>query len=741
MCRQVLLRSRVVDKIAPFSSRAMPRPPCDVFINHRGIDTKRSVAGLLYHHLNRLKLRPFLDSKNMKPGDKLYEKIDTAICNCKVGVAVFSPRYCESYFCLHELALLMESRKRVIPIFCDVKPSELRVKNNGWFCPAKQIERFSWALEEAKYTVGLTFDSSTGIQAKKKGRFLGGSSKFEERQILKDITGAVCPGELLAILGPSGSGKTTLLTALGGRLSGHVEGIISYNGESFSNSMRRRTGFVIQDSILYPHLTVTETLVYTALLRLPNSITKQEKIEQALVVIEQLGLTQCKNSLIGGQHLRGISGGERKRVCIGEELLINPSLLLLDEPTSGLDSTMASRIVFMLWKMSRSGRTIVMSIHQPSSRLFYMFEKILLLSEGHSLYFGKGESVMDYFSSIGYAPSIAMNPSDFLLDLANGVYSGKEGEGIALKQTLISAYENNLLLHLKAQLHSIACECQHGFEDGIFDQWSTTWWQQFEVLLQRSLKERRFESFRGVKIAQIIIVSTLVSLLWCRSYYIEDQVGLLFFYSSFWGFFPLYKAIWTFPKERLMLTKERSSHMYRLSSYFLARIVSDLPMEIALPTMFLTITYWITILRPTFANFLFALSIILFNVFVAQGLGLAIGALVMDTPTANTLGSVLMMASNLAGGYFTSNVPEFMSWVKYFSLIHHTYLLLVRSQFKPDQTYTCGANMSCLAGDIPRIKVMESERSEISVMALAIMFIGFRLVAYLALRNVGVVHK
>ncbi|KAK2969846.1 hypothetical protein RJ640_030155 [Escallonia rubra] len=135
--------------------------PCDVFINHRGIDTKRNVAGLLNNQLASLRLRPFLDSKNMKPGDKLFDHIDAAIRGCKVGVAVFSPRYCESYFCLHELALIMETKKKVIPIFCDVKPSELRVKGNG-SCLAKDLRRFRWALEEAKYTVGLDFDSSRG---------------------------------------------------------------------------------------------------------------------------------------------------------------------------------------------------------------------------------------------------------------------------------------------------------------------------------------------------------------------------------------------------------------------------------------------------------------------------------------------------------------------------------------------------------------------------------------------------
>lgn len=116
---------------------------------------------MLYDQLFRLNLRPFLDSKNMKPGDKLFENIDRAIRECKIGVTVFSPRYCDSYFCLHELALLMESKKKIIPIFCDVKPSELRVLGTG-NVPEMQVKRFEAALEEAKFTVGVTFDSIKG---------------------------------------------------------------------------------------------------------------------------------------------------------------------------------------------------------------------------------------------------------------------------------------------------------------------------------------------------------------------------------------------------------------------------------------------------------------------------------------------------------------------------------------------------------------------------------------------------
>ncbi|XP_051128575.1 TIR-only protein, partial [Andrographis paniculata] len=145
-------------------SKPRRRGACEVFVNHRGIDTKRHVAGLLHHHLGGAGVRAFLDSKSMKPGDKLFDKIHVAIGECKVGVAVFSPMYCESYFCLHELSLMVQARKRLVPIFCDVKPSELRVKDHygGAACTAEDLRRFRSALEQAKYTVGLTFDTLQG---------------------------------------------------------------------------------------------------------------------------------------------------------------------------------------------------------------------------------------------------------------------------------------------------------------------------------------------------------------------------------------------------------------------------------------------------------------------------------------------------------------------------------------------------------------------------------------------------
>ncbi|KAJ9567855.1 hypothetical protein OSB04_003821 [Centaurea solstitialis] len=503
--------------------------------------------------------------------------------------------------------------------------------------------------------------------------------------------------------------------------------------------MKRNTGFVTQDDVLYPHLTVIETLVFTALLRLPNTLTTHEKVMHAEAVVNQLGLTRCKNSIVGSPYLRGVSGGERKRVSIGQEMLINPCLLFLDEPTSGLDSTTAQRIVSTLWELAKGGRTVVMTIHQPSSRLFYMFHKVLLLSEGNPLFFGKGSEVMEYFQSIGFSPSVAMNPSDFLLDLANGISSDDSNheDQNAVKQRLVSAYKSNLGTKVEAlEVHDHLNDVSNDKES---DRWTTTWLQQFTVLLRRGLKERRHESFDVLKISQVFVIAFLCGLLWWQSdiSHLQDQTGLLFFYAGFWGFFPLFQAIFTFPQERDMLAKERASGMYRLSSYFVSRTMGDLPMELVLPTCFCIITYWMAGLRPDLGSFLYALTTLLLCVLVSQALGLALGALVMDLKSATTLGSVIMLSFMLAGGYYVQNVPPFISWIKYISISQHTYKLLVGSQYKHGQTYQCG-DRTCLVEDFPAIKSIGLDDQALSFVALGIMLVFYRVVAYLALMRVGV---
>ncbi|KAH6759393.1 ATP-binding cassette family G25 [Perilla frutescens var. frutescens] len=244
-----------------------------------------------------------------------------------------------------------------------------------------------------------------------------------ERTILNGITGTAAPGRVLAILGPSGSGKSTLLNALAGRLHhGHgLAGTVHFNNRKMTKHVMKKTGFVAQDDVLYPHLTVRETLVFCSLLRLPSSVSRDEKVAVADAVISELGLSKCENTIIGNSFVRGVSGGERKRVSIAHEMLVDPSLLILDEPTSGLDSTAAYRLVAAMGGLAARGKTVVMSVHQPSSRAYQMFDDLLVLSEGRCIYSGKRGDAAAYFDGVGFSPAFPMNPADFLLDLANGV--------------------------------------------------------------------------------------------------------------------------------------------------------------------------------------------------------------------------------------------------------------------------------------------------------------------------------
>ncbi|KAI3696831.1 hypothetical protein L6452_29410 [Arctium lappa] len=581
----------------------------------------------------------------------------------------------------------------------------------------------------------------------------GMTTSTEEKDILNGISGAVNPGEVLALMGPSGSGKTTLLSLLGGRLTvPSTGGSITYNDQQYSKFLKSRIGFVTQDDVLFPHLTVKETLTYAALLRLPKTLTKQEKEKRAADVIRELGLERCQDTMIGGSFVRGVSGGERKRVCIGNEIIINPSVLFLDEPTSGLDSTTALRIIELLQDIAETEKTVVTTIHQPSSRLFHKFDKLILLGKGSLLYFGKASEAMVYFSSIGCSPMIAMNPAEFLLDLANGnmnevsvpseladrvqlgnsqreTKNGKPTPAV-VHDYLVEAYETRVAEETKKEL-MISTPLDEEIKSSVQTmkrEWGASWREQYSILFWRGLKERQHDYFSWLRITQVLVTAVILGLLWWQSSVhspkeLDDQAGLLFFIAVFWAFFPVFTAIFTFPQERAMLNKERAADMYRLSAYFMARTTSDLPLDLFLPMLFLVVVYFMAGLRQTVDSFFLTMIIVFLCIVAAQGLGLAIGATLTDLKRATTLASVTVMAFMLAGGYFVKDVPIFISWLRYLSFNYHTYRLLLKVQYETISPVIDGIRL-------------DSGLKEAT--ALGIMVFGYRLLAYFSLRRMKV---
>lgn len=183
-----------------------------------------------------------------------------------------------------------------------------------------------------------------------------------------------------------------------------------------------------------------------------------------------------------------------------------------------------------------------------------------------------------------------------------------------------------------------------------------------------------------------------------------------------------------------MLIKERSSGMYRLSSYYFARTVGDLPMELVLPTIFVTVSYWMGGLKHSLTTFILTLLIMLFNVLVSQGLGLALGAILMDMKQGATLSSVTMLVFLLAGGYYIQFIPSFMTWLKYISFSHYCYRLLVGVQYTANEVYECGVGRHCKVMDFPAIKCLKLGDKWWDVAALTVMLVGYRLLAYTALK-------
>ncbi|EFX05969.1 ABC transporter [Grosmannia clavigera kw1407] len=240
--------------------------------------------------------------------------------------------------------------------------------------------------------------------------------------ILDDISGLARPGEVMAIMGASGAGKTTFLDILARKNKrGDVSGDFYVNGEKVDDSdFKQVVGFVDQEDTMLPTLTVHETILNSALLRLPRDMGRSAKEQRVFEVEKQLGIYHIRDSLIGSEEGRGrgISGGEKRRVGIACELVTSPSILFLDEPTSGLDAYNAYNVIECLVTLAKNyKRTVIFTIHQPRSNITALFDRLMLLAQGRTVYSGPFTQCQDYFDDIGYSCPPGFNISDYLVDL------------------------------------------------------------------------------------------------------------------------------------------------------------------------------------------------------------------------------------------------------------------------------------------------------------------------------------
>ncbi|XP_059628328.1 ABC transporter G family member 28-like [Cornus florida] len=261
--------------------------------------------------------------------------------------------------------------------------------------------------------------------------------KGKNKHLLRCVTGKIKPGRITAVMGPSGAGKTTFLSALAGKAVGcTMTGLILVNGKTESiHSYKKITGFVPQDDIVHGNLTVEENLWFSARCRLSADLPKPDKVLIVERVIESLGLQAVRDSLVGTVEKRGISGGQRKRVNVGLELVMDPSLLILDEPTSGLDSSSSQLLLRALRREALEGVNICMVVHQPSYTLFKMFDDLILLAKGGLVvYQGSVSKVEEYFAGLGISVPERVNPPDHFIDVLEGIVKPSTDSGVGFEE-------------------------------------------------------------------------------------------------------------------------------------------------------------------------------------------------------------------------------------------------------------------------------------------------------------------
>ncbi|KAF8014540.1 hypothetical protein BT93_H0377 [Corymbia citriodora subsp. variegata] len=265
---------------------------------------------------------------------------------------------------------------------------------------------------------GLEFSGLSYSIVKKQKK--DGASVKKEVYLLNDISGQAMRGEVMAIMGPSGAGKSTFLDALAGRIAqGSLQGSVRIDGKPVNSTsyMKMISSYVMQDDQLFPMLTVFETFMFAAEVRLPPSISRAEKRKRVYDLLEQLGLQSTTHTYIGDEGRRGVSGGERRRVSIGIDIIHKPSLLFLDEPTSGLDSTSAYSVVEKVKDIARGGSIVLMTIHQPSYRIQLLLDRITVLARGRLIYLGSPLALPTHLSRFGRPVPEGENSLEYLLDV------------------------------------------------------------------------------------------------------------------------------------------------------------------------------------------------------------------------------------------------------------------------------------------------------------------------------------
>ncbi|XP_055598351.1 ATP-binding cassette sub-family G member 1-like isoform X2 [Uranotaenia lowii] len=549
--------------------------------------------------------------------------------------------------------------------------------------------------------------------------------------LLHNVSGTFRSGRLAAIVGPSGAGKSSLMNVLSGfRISG-VTGKILINEEQVDRRRYRRlVAYNEQDADLLPNITVRETLVYTADLKMPSRVPRIKKIQMVNEIIALLGLQNCSEN-----QTRVLSGGERKRLSIGQELVSNPKIMFFDEPTSGLDSESSYQVISFLRQLSRQDRCVISVIHQPSSDLLELFDDIYVVTGGRCLYQGSLADMIPTFADEGLICPQYYNRADFAIKMASKTNPEKEKI-----QKLMKRMETASLTHDSNTLqsgHTMVVEQKN------VSQYAISQWKQFSILTHRTL----LGTLRNFTLMVLRFIGhIMVGLIFGLVYFNVGNDGakvitnIAYFMASllFSVFANSMTVVLTFPMEMAVFIREYKGNSYSTTAYFFSKIVADFPSMLGGITLFQLIAYFMSDQPDDFMRILMFWFMSFTMAWFAQVYGMLCGS-IFPIEVSPFLVIVTLIPCILFSGFFIryDELSVLFQPLTYLSPFRYTFEGMSLAIYGNNRTDLACDEMFCYYRKSKRVlEMLDMEKSEFwtDVLGMLIIIVTLHVALYVSLR-------